>query len=132
MVCSMFAVDGSIKLLKIGRRMMWVLGGVCRFDCFYCMIAMLLTIIIIRETGEIFLSVCPKNKHDRQTLEKLILQHVHLGIHTSHLLQVPPPLSQLIMQGQELLLMGGRRIATYPILGIRMLGSTTLRSLIFH
>ena len=82
MVCSMFAVDSSIKLLKIGRRMMWVLGGVCRFDCFYC--CMLLTVIIIRETGEIFLSVCPKNKRDRPTLEKLILQHVHLGIHTLH------------------------------------------------
>ena len=63
---------------------MWVLGGVCRFDCFYC--CMLLTVIIIRETGEIFLSVCPKNKRDRPTLEKLILQHVHLGIHTLHYL----------------------------------------------
>ena len=44
-----------------GRRQAWVLGGVCR------------------ETKEIFLVLCPENKRDRPTLEKIIKDIVELG-----------------------------------------------------
>ena len=44
-----------------GRRQAWVLGGVCR------------------ETKEIFLVLCPENKRDRATLEKIIMDNVEPG-----------------------------------------------------
>ena len=39
----------------------WILGGVCR------------------ETGEVFLERCMKNRRDRATLEHIIETHVHKG-----------------------------------------------------
>ena len=45
----------------LGRRQMWVLGGICR------------------ETKEIFLVICPNNKRDKQTLLSIIKDKVEKG-----------------------------------------------------
>jgi len=44
-------------------RRLWVLGGVAR------------------ESGEIFLEICPNNKRDAATLEEIILRRVRPGTH---------------------------------------------------
>ena len=60
-----------------GRRMLWVLGGICR--CKIKINEILLYIFIQRETGEFFLAICPENKRNKETLNKLILDNVAPG-----------------------------------------------------
>ena len=45
----------------LGRRMLWVLGGICR------------------ETKEVFLAICPDNKRDKATLLPIIKENVEVG-----------------------------------------------------
>ena len=46
---------------KLTGRHQWIFGGICR------------------QTREIFLAICPGNKRDRPTLEKIIVEHVEAG-----------------------------------------------------
>ena len=45
---------------------------------------MMINILLIdspRETGEVFLDICPNNKRDAETLESIILKRVRPGTH---------------------------------------------------
>ena len=63
-----------------GRRMLWVLGGICR--CKIKINQILVYIFNLRETGEFFLAICPENKRNKETLNKLILDNVAPGNYT--------------------------------------------------
>merc|ERR1719285_24073 len=58
---SMFGKRKYHKGRISGRRQCWVLGGV------------------VRETGEMFIDICPNNLRDKPTLERMILNRVRRG-----------------------------------------------------
>ena len=59
---SMFGKRKYNKGTKKNRRLKWVLGGICR------------------ETGQVFLEICPGEERSMAVLDELILKHVAIGI----------------------------------------------------